>query len=302
MNTVKLLLEGAGEVLVAGLVFGAGLPVVYALALRVLTIGSTSYADPDGEIHSTPRMSSRLFSGLLIAVVVAGVRPRADDHRGDRLRQGSQLRHHLPDASPTSRSAPFMNQLSGPVLQWIREGYPDGVPDDETAALLAVLQERIGGDRALDVLRRLHQDGVISDTAASALLPEDSQMRRVAAKLVLGGWPLAGDDEDDDAPPKEGSALARIVSWLREGYPGGVPEHDYMPLIALLERRLTRSEVKKIAKALRRADVSPAGPTDIAAAITEYTHTEPSDNDLRRVRDQLARKGWPVEFPDPDLD
>ena len=195
-----------------------------------------------------------------------------------------------------------MNQLSGPVLQWIREGYPEGVPDDETAALLAVLQERIGGDRALDVLRRLHQDGAISDTAASALLPEESQMRRVAAKLVLGGWPLAGEDEDDDAPPKEGSALARIVSWLREGYPGGVPEHDYMPLIALLERRLTRSEVKKIAKTLRRADVSPAGPTDIAAAITEYTHTEPSENDLRRVRDQLAKKGWPVEFPDPDLD
>ena len=101
---------------------------------------------------------------------------------------------------------------------------------------------------------------------------------------------------------KEGSALARIVAWLREGYPGGVPEHDYMPLIALLERRLTRSEVKKIAKALRRADVSPAGPSDIAAAITEYTHSEPSENDLRRVRDQLARKGWPVEFPDPDLD
>ena len=126
-------------------------------------------------------------------------------------------------------------------------------------------------------------------------------MRRVAAKLVLGGWPLAGDEEDDDAPPKEGSALARIVYWLREGYPGGVPDHDYMPLLALLERRLTRSEVKKIAKALRRADVSPAGPSDIAAAITEYTHTDPSDNDLRRVRDQLAKKGWPVEFPDPDL-
>jgi hypothetical protein len=73
VNTVKLLLEGAGEVLVAGLVFGAGLPVVYALALRALTLGATSYAGPDGDIHSTPRMSSRLFSGVLIAVVVAGV-------------------------------------------------------------------------------------------------------------------------------------------------------------------------------------------------------------------------------------
>ena len=62
-----------------------------------------------------------------------------------------------------------------------------------------------------------------------------------------------------------------------------------------------KSVVKKIAKALRRADVSPAGPSDIAAANSHYTHAEPSENDLRRVRDQLAKKGWPVEFPDPDL-
>jgi len=73
VNTFKLLMEGGFSVLVAGLVFGAGLPVVYALALRVLTIGATSYAGPDGDIHSTPRISSRLFAGLLIAVVVAGI-------------------------------------------------------------------------------------------------------------------------------------------------------------------------------------------------------------------------------------
>ncbi|KRE60693.1 hypothetical protein ASG78_13895 [Nostocoides sp. Soil756] len=109
------------------------------------------------------------------------------------------------------------------------------------------------------------------------------------------------DEGEDEAPPREGSPLARIVNWLREGYPGGVPEHDYVPLLALLERRLTRSEVKKVAKALRRADVSPAGPGDIAAAIQSYTNTAPSEQDLRRVRAQLAKKGWPVEFPDPDL-
>jgi hypothetical protein len=73
MDNVKLVLDGASAVLVAGLVFGAGLPVVYALALRVLTIGATTYADADGAIHSTPRISSRLFAGLLIAVVVAGI-------------------------------------------------------------------------------------------------------------------------------------------------------------------------------------------------------------------------------------
>ncbi|HYN67835.1 MAG TPA: DUF3349 domain-containing protein [Ornithinibacter sp.] len=196
-----------------------------------------------------------------------------------------------------------MTQLSASVLAWIRTAYPDGIPDGDAAALNAVLQERLGVDPALDLLRRLASEGRLSASAAGALIPEDEQIRQVSAKLVLGGWPLGGSTEDEDeAPPREGSPLARIVSWLREGYPGGVPEHDYLPLLALLERRLTRSEVKKIAKALRRADVSPAGPSDIAAAITEYTHTEPSDNDLRRVRDQLARKGWPVEFPDPDLD
>ncbi len=196
-----------------------------------------------------------------------------------------------------------MAQLSASVLSWIRSGYPEGIPDGEAAALNAVLQERLGVDATLDVLRRLADEGRLSAAAAAALIPEDEQIRQVSAKLVLGGWPLGGTtDDEDEAPPREGSPLARIVNWLREGYPGGVPDHDYLPLLALLERRLTRSEVKKVAKALRRADVSPAGPRDIAAAITEVTHTEPSDNDLRRVRDQLARKGWPVEFPDPDLD
>jgi len=73
VNTLKLLAEGASQVFVAGLVFGAGLPLVYAVALRVLTIGSTSYADATGEVHSRPRLSSRVFAGLLIAVVVAGI-------------------------------------------------------------------------------------------------------------------------------------------------------------------------------------------------------------------------------------
>lgn len=195
-----------------------------------------------------------------------------------------------------------MPQLSASVLTWIRAGFPDGIADAEAAALNQVLHERLGSESAHDVLRRLATDGLLSKKAARTLIPEDDEVRRVSAKLVLGGWPLGGgEEEEDEAPPREGSPLARIVNWLREGYPGGVPEHDYVPLLALLERRLTRTEVKRIAKALRRADVSPAGPQDIADAISSYTHSDPSEGDLRRVRDQLAKKGWPVEFPDPDL-
>jgi len=33
--------------------------------------------------------------------------------------------------------------------------------------------------------------------------------------------------------------LHRIVNWLRVGYPQGIPPTDYMPLLALLSRRLT---------------------------------------------------------------
>ena len=45
MNNIELVLQGASKVLFAGLVFGAGLPFIYAVALRVLTIGSVDYSD-----------------------------------------------------------------------------------------------------------------------------------------------------------------------------------------------------------------------------------------------------------------
>ncbi|MBK6886667.1 MAG: DUF3349 domain-containing protein [Tetrasphaera sp.] len=198
---------------------------------------------------------------------------------------------------------------NGSVLEWVREGFAGTVPDDEAAALYAVLQTRLGTKRARALLMTMQGEGVLSQEAARVLLPDDQAVRKVSAKLVMGGWPLADDSETAPASwpepreePADTGTLSRIVTWLREGYPGGVPETDYVPLLALLERRLTRSEVKHIARALREAEVSPAGPDDIAAAISDYTHGQAPESDMRRVRDQLAKKGWPVEFPDPDPD
>ena len=87
--------------------------------------------------------------------------------------------------------------------------------------------------------------------------------------------------------------LNAIVSWLRAGYPEGVPPHDYLPVLALLSRRLTSDEVKAVASELRqRGDVDQV---DIGVAITQITDELPTPNDVERVRTRLAVKGWPLD-------
>jgi hypothetical protein len=94
--------------------------------------------------------------------------------------------------------------------------------------------------------------------------------------------------------------LANIVEWLRAGYPEGVPEHDYLPLFALLGSQLTDSEVSAIADDL--ADrTKPESATAIRQAITLVTANDhPSDADIARVRARLAAGGWPLAVPPRD--
>lgn len=73
MNSLELALRGAGSVLVAGLLFGAGLPVVYAVALRALTVGATTTTDADGSERAHPSAAGRVLSALLVLVVVGGI-------------------------------------------------------------------------------------------------------------------------------------------------------------------------------------------------------------------------------------
>jgi len=87
--------------------------------------------------------------------------------------------------------------------------------------------------------------------------------------------------------------LDAVVAWLRAGYPDGVPQTDYIPLLALLSRRLTSDEVKEVASALmRRGDFDHV---DIGVTITQITDELPSADDVARVRDRLAAKGWPFD-------
>lgn len=92
--------------------------------------------------------------------------------------------------------------------------------------------------------------------------------------------------------------LNRVVAWLREGYPTGVPAQDYVALLALLRRRLTDDDVEVIARELANEGMLPVDPTDIAVSITRITDEVPSAADVDRVRDHLAFRGFPVTGDD----
>jgi hypothetical protein len=89
--------------------------------------------------------------------------------------------------------------------------------------------------------------------------------------------------------------LAKIVAWLNDGYPEGVPGPDRVPLLALLTRRLTNDEVKSVAQDLM--DRGDFDHVDIGVLITQITDGLPSEDDVERVRARLAAKGWPLDDP-----
>jgi hypothetical protein len=96
--------------------------------------------------------------------------------------------------------------------------------------------------------------------------------------------------------------LARIVAWINSGYPEGVPGPDRVPLMALLRRRLTDDEVKAVVTALvERAEAegrqSEIDMVDIGVIITQITDDLPSPDDIERVHERLAAKGWPLDDP-----
>lgn len=68
MNNLWLALTGAWHVLLAGLLLGAGLPAIFALGVRALSVGATGTPeDPQ------PTWLGRTLAGLCFAVVGLGI-------------------------------------------------------------------------------------------------------------------------------------------------------------------------------------------------------------------------------------
>ncbi|GAB1813049.1 hypothetical protein MUNTM_20870 [Mycobacterium sp. MUNTM1] len=92
-----------------------------------------------------------------------------------------------------------------------------------------------------------------------------------------------------------GGLVARFMAFVRAGYPHGVPQSDYIPLLALLRRRLSDDEVAAVAAQLAARDKMAIEDTDIGVAITRITDELPSAADLERVQRRLDAIGWPTD-------
>jgi hypothetical protein len=187
--------------------------------------------------------------------------------------------------------------------------------DDE----IITIAQTIAGSTVTDV-----EDRIRLAIRRKTLQPAtDDEVARVSARLAKVGWPLAVVDFDtpDDSEQIEESETAdptaehvvivasetrtaievrasdsearrnivkRLITWVRQGYPTGVPAADYVPLIALLSRRLTKDEVIDIVIELRGASVLPSETGRIGAAIMGTTNEVPSIEEIERVRHHLS--------------
>ena len=200
------------------------------------------------------------------------------------------------------------------VLDWLRAGYPEGVPPKDYSPLLALLQRTLTAEELADVvaaLARQETDPVRVSQIRAAIAdvtsanPGGDEVRRVAVLLADRGVPLStkaqrivGDrailaDAGAHVEPSDANPIAQALRWLGAGYPDGIPAQDRVPILALLRRRLTDGEVQEVCEAV--AAQSGADPeislVDAQVLMMKVLGELPGDDDVDRVRSRLEQSG-----------
>jgi hypothetical protein len=95
--------------------------------------------------------------------------------------------------------------------------------------------------------------------------------------------------------PENQTVLDNVLGWLHQGYPEGVPQKDYFPLLALLKRSLTEQEVVKAAQSiLKSTDSDEVTEAAIRTAVQAVIDKEPNPEEIHQVASRLASVGWPL--------
>jgi Protein of unknown function (DUF3349) len=94
------------------------------------------------------------------------------------------------------------------TVDWLRAGYPTGVPRQDYVALLGLLRRKLTDDEVYKIAQELAAESqktaepittadikaMIDDKVLQTATPED--VARVSARLAAGGWPLADPPRD----------------------------------------------------------------------------------------------------------
>jgi hypothetical protein len=105
-------------------------------------------------------------------------------------------------------------------------------------------------------------------------------------------------------PAAERGIVQRVVGWLRAGYPSGVPDQDYVPLLGILRRSLTPEELEQVVDQLvedaTAADAAgeEIGGRQLRDRVEELLLGPALPEDLVRVSARLAAAGWPLGSPE----
>jgi hypothetical protein len=88
--------------------------------------------------------------------------------------------------------------------------------------------------------------------------------------------------------------MSSIVAFLRTGYPKGLPAMGYVPILALLRRRVSDDEIQTITTKLIVPSRRSIDTADVGVEITQITDEMPSPDDVERVRHGSPRSDGPA--------
>jgi hypothetical protein len=94
------------------------------------------------------------------------------------------------------------------IVDWLRAGYPDGVPDVDYVPLFALLGNQLSENEVHTIADELASstDPHSADAIRTAIKtvthaqPNETDIARVRSRLAAGGWPLAAPKRPSDWP------------------------------------------------------------------------------------------------------
>ncbi|UEJ83906.1 DUF3349 domain-containing protein [Brachybacterium halotolerans subsp. kimchii] len=185
-----------------------------------------------------------------------------------------------------------MNNPLSMILDWLRVGYPDGVPPKDFYPLLALLTHNLSEEeleKIVGELKRENPEGEVSQEdvrgaigrVTSAPVTEDHE-REVAERLADAGWPV---DE-------ESAEVARALAA-----DGGVDGADDGRIEGAAEQSASDAQVQSSAPSPAQSSAAPAQPQPSAGP--GRTHAAASSNSVQRIIDWLSA-GYPAGIPATD--